>query len=882
MSSDISGPAPGRWFRRLRRISAIMIVMVPFAAWLASITNRARVEERAAAGLARFRATATYRSAWLDEPVDPWIFERVAPAEIDEPRKPAWLERRLGRAFFDPIVAVRYGGGAIAASGTTARSADAAAIDPAFFTTIIPLGSLKRAWFDSVRIDRGALRELSAIAGIASLRFDSCRIDPEALALIERFPAMERLTLDAPRSFDAALVDWRKLARLKQFHLSGVMFAYDDSKSLAFLAMMPNLEGLGLSGCGLSSADFAPIAGLARLRSLNLAGVAPRADCLERMGAPGSLESLNLMTATSIPAASFARLGGLRKLRKLNVAATLFDDRALQAIRSLPQLDSLDISGTLVTPEGLAEFGLPKTLESFRFDKLRLMTRTISPQNEPLMNAIARLNRLAELSIDDQAVTDEGAAKLNGHSRLKALSLVRTEIRSLSGLMPESLPKLEFVDASWSRLDDSGLAALCRLPNLKRLIAERTRILSLAQVDFANAQHLEELSLAKTPIGDADLAHLAQARRLKILNLSQTAISDAGVAELKALPALEVLDLGSTSLSNESLRILQAMPTLRWLRIQTTEELTEPALLRFHEARPEVELEVIGTGQPPLRRSVPILDNGFKGKKGLQVACHTRRSQRETVGPRHHGERVERSSTGSFAGMASDRNAARGSIANERAAASISPSDCKSASVCPRPACPSAASAASDCAPWSSVAASATVVAASSCASDECMAPAPAAGFAPSARRAWSSRSDLIRLTSLARRSRSVFTVCEPRSVRSLRSSANSSLICRRPCASTWRSSRATLGSTLQRSLIRSSSAAALTDSFSSQPSLVLFRSNNSRLIRHFDNRSAISRSSLQSASLGFSAKMTASSSIRSSLKADSRSAEGRARSISN
>ncbi|MCC6786054.1 MAG: hypothetical protein IT457_24640 [Planctomycetes bacterium] len=109
-------------------------------------------------------------------------------------------------------------------------------------------------------------------------------------------------------------------------------------------------------------------------------------------------------------------------------------------------------------------------------------------------------------------------------------------------------------------------------------------------------EHLAELDLARTAVGDAALPGLARLPRLVRLDLSATRVSGAGLRALATAPALRVLVLVGTRLDGAAIDALAALPQLETVYLWRS-GLEEAQLATLRAAAPR--LTVVGAPALP-------------------------------------------------------------------------------------------------------------------------------------------------------------------------------------------------------------------------------------------------------------------------------------------
>lgn len=104
------------------------------------------------------------------------------------------------------------------------------------------------------------------------------------------------------------------------------------------------------------------------------------------------------------------------------------------------------------------------------------------------------------------------------------------------------------------------------------------------------ARTLIRANLARTPLGDAAVAHLAACKQLRWLNLSNTAVTDAGLAGLAALGELRYLNLYGTKITDAGLAKLHGMANLEKLYLWQT-KVSKKGVAALQKALPKVKVD---------------------------------------------------------------------------------------------------------------------------------------------------------------------------------------------------------------------------------------------------------------------------------------------------
>ena len=225
------------------------------------------------------------------------------------------------------------------------------------------------------------------------------------------------------------------------------------------------------------------------------------------LGRWASLTHLNL-DGTHISDAGLRELKSLQNLQVLNVAHTAVTDAGLVHLEGMKALSFLDLGGTKVSDDGLAFL-------------------------KPLAN-------LTGLSLHGARITDAGLQQLSQMENLELLGLEHTKVT------------------------DAGLAAIPKLTRLQHLGLDGTVITDVGLSALADAATLEGLGVSHTQITDEGLRHLRGLSRLSRLDVSNTAVSDRGLIPLSELANLKSLWVDGTNVTDTGIADLERkLPELK-------------------------------------------------------------------------------------------------------------------------------------------------------------------------------------------------------------------------------------------------------------------------------------------------------------------------------
>lgn len=338
-------------------------------------------------------------------------------------------------------------------------------------------------------IDLNRLASLSKGPMLRQLKLEGAPLSDEGLAMIASLPSLEELSLErcecSDRMFDV-LADSKKLKRMRLRSLSVSDFG------LLKLAALDRLELLEITDCnGFSQQGIESIASLIRLRSLTLSGEAVGDSALLK------LKSLSNITSLALRHAPISNDG-------------------FRVLESFPKLKELDVYGTTVSSDFLANIPYPASLT-----KLKLRSSGIAPTQIAL--GIARFENVNALDLGENELDAAAIASVAQLAKLEDLNLLRT------------------------KLTNDAVQILCESP--------------------ANAR-LKKLNLDdNSAIDDKAIDSLLLVKSLEFLHLGKTQATNAGIQKLSALSQLKTLIVNDTAVTQEALDQLQStLPNLRIVR----------------------------------------------------------------------------------------------------------------------------------------------------------------------------------------------------------------------------------------------------------------------------------------------------------------------------
>ncbi len=210
-------------------------------------------------------------------------------------------------------------------------------------------------------------------------------------------------------------------------------------------------------------------------------------------------------------------------------------------------------------------------------------------------------------------VTDEDARVFRGLSRLRAVSLARTQVTDgafghLAGcreLQELDLRSTRVTDAGVKQLpapaafrilmfdgcnvSDDGLSGVRVLKHLQTLYLPRTRVSDVTLKRLEGLDELKDVDLGHTGITDRGLQSLTTCPNLYRLNINDTSVSDQGMEAVKRMSNLAILDLSGTRVTDKGLEHLRSLPRLADLKLAGT-KLSDEGVRKLKAALPRCRI----------------------------------------------------------------------------------------------------------------------------------------------------------------------------------------------------------------------------------------------------------------------------------------------------
>jgi hypothetical protein len=400
---------------------------------------------------------------------------------------------------------------------------------------------------------------------------------------------------------DAMIEDIADVSSVTSLNLSGSKAVTDAG--LHYLARLPNLRHLDLSGTAITDRGLAILRDLPKLVTISFAmthvtdeGVVHLASCdeLERVNLSWTRTGDNAIRALAgkrrlnhLRSGNGVTDAGLMLLRELPIFKTWhggevkmsllsyeaspnylflrgsFTDSGMQHLRELDGLFALNLddSDLGLTPAGLAPLVSLPNLGWFAVDA-----------KDDCMPYIAEMPHLRFLGVQDTTAGDDGFAALGRSRSIEYIWGRRCHnLRHRGFLALAEMPALRGLSVSCLNVDDKGIAALPGFPVLKELMP--------------------------MDIPDAGYRHIGKCRGLELLILMYCHnTTDAATEQITGLPKLSYYFNSYTAIRDRTPELLSSMDTLERVTFDTCHGLTDSGVAKLARLPRLRELRVSGKG----------------------------------------------------------------------------------------------------------------------------------------------------------------------------------------------------------------------------------------------------------------------------------------------
>ncbi|KAL1766035.1 toll-like receptor 13 [Sigmodon hispidus] len=387
-------------------------------------------------------------------------------------------------------------------------------LPPHSFTNLPALVDLRLEWNLIRRIDEGAFRGLEnlTLLNLVENKIQSVNNSFEGLS------SLETLLLNHNQIAYIHKKAFTPLVKLKYLNLSRNNIT-DFSVILEAVQHLPCLEYLDLTNNSIVYLDHSPKS-LVSLSHLSFEG--------------NKLTELNF-SALSLP-----------NLTSLSASQNGHGIIQNVHLETLPQLRSLNLSGTLVTLEMLSA----KHLQNIRV--LDLSNRELKHGHlnmKTVCHLLGNLPMLEALVFQKNATNAEGIKHLAKCTRLLFLDLAQnSDLVHLNDSEFEALPSLQRLNLNKCQLSFVSNRTWASLHNLTILDLSHNKFKSFPDFAFSPLKGLKSLFLARNPITELNNLAFSGLLSLKELNLAGCWIVTIDRYSFVQFPNLELLDLGANNI----------------------------------------------------------------------------------------------------------------------------------------------------------------------------------------------------------------------------------------------------------------------------------------------------------------------------------------------
>lgn len=432
--------------------------------------------------------------------------------------------------------------------------------------------SLERVYFSP----RGSLGESSAGGRPEGAEL----VSDAAINALSRLRGLKYVTIHRCRISPRDIQRLSKVRSVAHLRFVDVEF---ESGAVEAINLLSSVESVWIEHAKASENKVRLFAKLNKLRRLYMECSKLDQRGLDQLSQLQQIENLGLWGVA--PGLDVRSLGQLTGLKSLDLDSNDLTDYLLPDFRNLRQLESLDLSGN----ESILFTGV-RGIEELRSMK-KLSMRLTGLGNEGLRQ-LAKLENVGELDLSSCEFTDAGLISLQHLKRLRKLDLTLCRHISDPGLhIVSTLAGLRELRLVSDRVTDNGVSYLGHLTSLRKLDLSYTGVKALEGLDVSRLNQLRELNLTSTPLTPRGLAKVLQLRCLRRLDLrgAMPAITDSDIKRLGRLSALEDLSLPSSSVTTDGIKHLHSLSHLN--RLCLGKRLFEQSEKMVKKMLPLAELE---------------------------------------------------------------------------------------------------------------------------------------------------------------------------------------------------------------------------------------------------------------------------------------------------
>jgi hypothetical protein len=306
------------------------------------------------------------------------------------------------------------------------------------------------------------IEKLRAFRSLHNLTFNEAKPPPAAYAVLPALPELRDLQLYNADTTDEGMKSVVQCRKLQHLHLANLPLT---DAGLAELGKLPALEELTLSELGkVGSPAFAHLSDCRALKRIYAGNFIILSGMIEGIGKCKELEGVSL-TNSPLKDAEIAPLGGLTKLKSLNLAGTKVTGTAFAAWPQRVQMTSLNLTNAA----GVNDAACKQIEHTFpKLQDLSMKTVAMDFSSEGA-SALARLRELRSLRIEGPGINDDVVAELSHCETITSLDIAGAEISEAGVASLARLPHLASLVLDMPPVTDAAIRSYARCKELKSL-----------------------------------------------------------------------------------------------------------------------------------------------------------------------------------------------------------------------------------------------------------------------------------------------------------------------------------------------------------------------------------------------------------------------------
>lgn len=293
-------------------------------------------------------------------------------------------------------------------------------------------------------------------------------------------------------------------------------------------------------------------------------------------------------------------------VRRVNLSGKAAKDAQLATLAGLVKkgevsgVDFREVKELALTRTDITDAGLTKHLQ--RLPDLERLHLLANPGiTDAGLEAVGKLTKLTELTIQQENVTDEGLKHLKDVKGLRVLNLDRTKVTA-AGLSSLGHLRLTRLDVPLAARTEAGLKAyLAALNPTEKTPFNLTgwqlapASIPLLKASIGKHRHTGLVVSGKTITDEWLAALVKEVPGLELLSLSHSAVTDKGLEALKGAK-LSHLVLDGTGISDLGLAVIQELPLAEKGALSLTgTKVTKAGVAKFNAKHPNWFLHGAGT-----------------------------------------------------------------------------------------------------------------------------------------------------------------------------------------------------------------------------------------------------------------------------------------------